>query len=215
MMNREELLKAILVTNREIKTTPIKGKQYAEVAQRVAAFRKVYPSGSIETTIEKLDGGFCVMSAKVYDGEILLAVGHAYEKETASQVNKTSYIENCETSAIGRALGFCGFGIDASVASKEEVENADKQQEEAKKAQERDIQNKVDALDLVTEECKDKTLTDAQKINLRKILVDYGIPEGFVLEQYGVKTIDKLTQTQGYLVKSHAETFKAKYEETK
>lgn len=214
-MNREELIKAIQAANAEIVLTPIRGKNYAEVAQRVAAFRKVYPNGSIETNIDKLEGGLCVMTARISDGEILLATGHAYEKETSSQVNKTSYIENCETSAVGRALGFCGFGVATNVASKEEVENADAQQEEAKKSQERDIQKKVDSLDLVTEECKDKTLTDAQKINLRKILVDYGIPEGFVLEQYGVKTIDKLTQTQGYLVKSHAETFKAKYEESK
>ena len=40
------------------------------------------------------------------------------------EANKTSYIENCETSAVGRALGMCGFGIDTSIASAEEVQNA-------------------------------------------------------------------------------------------
>jgi hypothetical protein len=53
-----------------------------------------------------------------------LATGYAQEKESSSFINKTSYIENCETSAVGRALGFCGFGIDVSVASYEEVANA-------------------------------------------------------------------------------------------
>lgn len=74
----------------------------------------------------------CVMSAEVRDefGSIL-GVGHAYEKEDSSFINKTSYIENCETSAVGRALGMCGIGIDTSVASAEEVLNAIKQQSES------------------------------------------------------------------------------------
>jgi hypothetical protein len=54
----------------------------------------------------------------------VLGTGTAYEKESSSFINKTSYIENCETSAVGRALGMCGFGIDVSVASAEEVQNA-------------------------------------------------------------------------------------------
>ena len=52
------------------------------------------------------------------------ATGYAYEKEGSTFINKTSYIENCETSAIGRALGIFGIGIDGSVASAEEVRNA-------------------------------------------------------------------------------------------
>jgi hypothetical protein len=54
----------------------------------------------------------------------VLGVGHAYEKEDSSFINKTSYIENCETSAVGRALGMAGFGIDASICSAEELQNA-------------------------------------------------------------------------------------------
>jgi len=51
----------------------------------------------------------------------ILAVGHAYEKEGSTFINKTSYIENCETSAVGRALGMLGIGIDTSIATAEEV----------------------------------------------------------------------------------------------
>ena len=58
----------------------------------------------------------------------ILGTGTAYEKEGSSFINKTSYIENCETSAVGRALGFAGFGIDTSIASAEEVMNAQYQQ---------------------------------------------------------------------------------------
>ena len=54
--------------------------------------------------------------------------GHAYEKEDSSQINKTSALENCETSAIGRALSAAGFGGGNEYASANEVENAIHQQ---------------------------------------------------------------------------------------
>lgn len=114
--------------NKEIKTTDIKGKNYAEVNQRIKAFRMLYPEGLIETEMISNENGVCVFRAKVY-GTTLLATGTAYEKENSSFINKTSYIENCETSAIGRALGIAGFGIDTSIASAEEVQNAINNQE--------------------------------------------------------------------------------------
>lgn len=111
--------------NESIKTTAIKGKDYAEVNQRIKAFRMVYPTGQIMTEMVSNENGVCVFRAYVYDeSENLLATGTAYEKESSSFINKTSYIENCETSAVGRALGMAGFGIDVSVASYEEVANA-------------------------------------------------------------------------------------------
>ena len=128
-MNFEDLVRV----NAEIKTTNIKGKDYAEVNQRIKAFRMLYPNGSIQTNIESLENGVVVMKAVVKDEEgSVLGTGYAYEKESSSFINKTSYIENCETSAVGRALGMLGIGIDTSVASYEEVSNAIKQQEEQK-----------------------------------------------------------------------------------
>ena len=126
--------------NEGIKTTNIKGKEYAEVNQRIKAFRQIYPEGFIKTEILSNENGVVVMKAIVgwytADGsEIVLATGTAYEKETSSYINKTSYIENCETSAVGRALGMIGFGIDTSVASAEEVENAINNQEQIKDAE--------------------------------------------------------------------------------
>lgn len=121
----EQLEKA----NEAIKKTPIKGKDYAEVPQRIKAFRMLYPSGSIQTEIVSLENGVCIIQAKVYSTEgKLLGTGLAYEKEGSTFINKTSYIENCETSAVGRALGMLGIGIDSSVASYEEVANAQAQQ---------------------------------------------------------------------------------------
>lgn len=111
--------------NETIMTTNIKGRDYAEVNQRIKAFRMLYPTGTILTDMLSNENGVCIFRARVLDEEDnILATGTAYEKENSSFINKTSYIENCETSAIGRALGIAGFGIDTSVASAEEVQNA-------------------------------------------------------------------------------------------
>lgn len=131
----------IELANKKTTAVDIKGKDYIQVNQRVKAFRMVYPLGSITTEIISHENGVVLMRATVKDenGEIL-ATGLAREKEQSSFINRTSYIENCETSAIGRALGFCGFGIDSSIASAEEVQNAQLQQEMEKKYQVNDRQ---------------------------------------------------------------------------
>ena len=118
--------------NSGIKTIDVKGKDYAEVPQRIKAFRSVCPNGAIVTELISCENGVCIFKASVYDEkQVLLGTGTAYEREDSSFINKTSYIENCETSAVGRALGMCGFGIDVSVASAEEVQNAMLNQGEA------------------------------------------------------------------------------------
>lgn len=115
----------IALANEQIKTVDIKGKEYSEVNQRIKAFRINHPNGSIATHIESLENGVVVMSCEVRDENgNLLGKAHAYEREDSSFINKTSYIENCCTSATGRALGYAGYGIDTSVASYEEVANA-------------------------------------------------------------------------------------------
>lgn len=118
-------IEALNKANRSVKTTNVKGRPYVEVNERIKAFRGMCPGGSIATDIISMENGIVTMKATVCDEEgRILGTGLAQEKETSSYINKTSYIENCETSAVGRALGMCGIGIDGSVASAEEVENA-------------------------------------------------------------------------------------------
>lgn len=132
-MNYNDLAKV----NKEIKTEPIKGKQYAEVNSRVDAFRKLYPEGSIVTEILSVNDDHCIIRATVSTAEgVILGTGTAREDRNASPINRQSFVENCETSAIGRALGFCGLGIEASIASAEELHVALAAQEaEAPKAE--------------------------------------------------------------------------------
>lgn len=126
--------------NEEMKVTTLKNDKtgkvigdYIEVNQRIKAFRMLYPSGVIETEMLSNENGICIFRAMIKDeNNKLLATGTAYEKEASTFINKTSYIENCETSAVGRALGMLALGIDTNVASAEEVQNAVINQEEPK-----------------------------------------------------------------------------------
>lgn len=140
-----EQIRTITLTHKD-KTGKLISKEYSEVNQRIKAFRMCYPEGCIKTEMLSNADGVCVFKAEVYSeyrvderhpieglSMRLLATGYAYEKESSSYINKTSYIENCETSAVGRALGMCGFGIDTSVASAEEVMNAQLNQSLEKK----------------------------------------------------------------------------------
>lgn len=117
--------------NKSLQSIDVKGKDYVMVNKRVQAFRQLAPQGSIQTEIVSLEDGVVTIKATVFDEDgKILATGHAQEKETSSYINRTSFIENGETSAIGRALGFCGIGVDKSIASAEEVQNAIAQQDE-------------------------------------------------------------------------------------
>lgn len=111
----------------QFKTTNIKGKQYVEVNERVKALRVLseYAGFSLQTELLHLDSDSCVIRATISnsDGKII-AQGMAQEDKSSSMINKTSYVENCETSAIGRALGFLGIGIDSSIATADEINMA-------------------------------------------------------------------------------------------
>jgi len=111
----------------QFKTTNIKGKQYVEVNERIKYFRESgeYKGWSLTSDVYHLDADSCVIKASVLNdkGEIV-ATGFAQEDKSSSYINKTSYVENCETSAWGRALANLGIGIDTSIASSNEVSMA-------------------------------------------------------------------------------------------
>ena len=110
-------------------TISIHGKDYATVALRLAvARRNLGAKLKIETEIVSIDKDTVVCKAAVSIGDKVVATGLAEEKRTASRINQTSALENCETSAVGRALAFCGI-INDGIASAEEVAAAIEQQD--------------------------------------------------------------------------------------
>ena len=111
----------------KFKTTNIRGKQYVEVNERIKFFRQEdeYKNWTISTEFTALDSEMCVCKCIIADkDQRVIATGHAHEERSGSHINKTSYVENCETSAIGRALAMMGIGIDTSIASANEVNDA-------------------------------------------------------------------------------------------
>ena len=117
----------------KFKTTNIKGKDYVEVNQRLLYFRNesTFAGWSIESDLVDLQPDRCCIKAIIRDADgRIRATGHAHEDRTSSMINKTSYVENCETSAFGRALAALGIGIETSIASANEVSMAIAKQEQ-------------------------------------------------------------------------------------
>lgn len=166
--------KQIEEVNARLDQTDIKGKEYVMVKERIRAFRMLYPMGSIRTDIVSHEDGAYIIRAEVSDADgRLLGVGHACETEGSTNINKTSCLENCETSAVGRALGMLALGIDTSVASFDEVVNARISQIEGEKQYAK--------------------INDLQAKAVRNILAETKIDIGYIFEMYNVGAIEDLT----------------------
>ena len=182
----------------KLKTVNIKGKDYVMVNERIKAFKELYPDYAIVTEIEHLGDGMCVIKAMVMDAEgNPKATGHAYEKEGSSPINKTSYIENCETSAVGRALGFMGIGIDTSICSAEELAIAMSQQETPEQIAERKLNGEAVELPTGEDFAKAMKSASAQQITMIKGIAErIGQPTDNICKKYKVKGLDDLSPEQ-------------------
>lgn len=172
--------KSIEKVNSEIKFTQIKGKDYALVASRVQAFRKLFPEGFIRTKLHigetsYIDGEgvehkkrLARCTATVGFMDLILATGHAEEIEGSSQINRGSFVENCETSAVGRALAFLGIGSNEDIASAEEVVEAQGYD----------------------------TISEVKAKALRDVIKEKGKDEGYICKFHKVKKLEDLTSRQ-------------------
>ena len=170
-------------------TMDIKGKAYVLVNERVKAFRQLYPEGTIQTELVDNTDGVCTFKASVIIGDLVLSTGYAQEKESSSYINKTSYIENCETSAVGRALGFLGIGIDTSIASAEEVQTAVNNQE--------------------IQKVENVKIGKTKAVAMAKELLDNGIKAETVCKAYKVERLMDLTESQHRNAMEHLKDLRA------
>lgn len=115
----------------KLKTIEIKGKPYVPVNARLKYFRESGQYVGYQLVTEILHpetfniDESCLIKASLINPEgIVLSTGHAYERTVQGFINKTSHVENCETSACGRCLGIYGIGIDEEVRSYEEMTSA-------------------------------------------------------------------------------------------
>lgn len=109
--------------------------EYVDVASRIQTFRDEYKDHKILTSVVKLEKYnekhmYALVKAEIQNADnFVIATGNALEVEGSNTINKTSFLENAETSAVGRALAFLGIGSSESVATKEEVEGAKEKQQ--------------------------------------------------------------------------------------
>lgn len=160
--------------NKNLPTINIQGKNYVMVKDRVVAFRKNFPDWSIVTEIVSMDELQVTMKATVADetGRVI-GTGHAQEIFGSTNINKTSAVENCESSCIGRAVGLaCAIGIDDSFGSADEIANAQMQQAMDTPCSEQEIKRIKDLLELTNSD-----------------------PEKF-LSWLGIKSVDEMTKSQ-------------------
>ena len=136
----------------DIKHTDKKGKvtikKYVMVNTRVQHFRNTYKNWSLNIEWKQCDlnAAICICSA-IDENGIIRSQGTAFELAGGVFVNKTSHIENAETSAVGRCLGFLNIGIEESIASAEEVTNAMKQQEQPRKEKQQNQEPQTTSID--------------------------------------------------------------------
>jgi len=110
-------------------------QDYITVAERIEKFYERFPEGRIITHIIEHDAerGFILIRAEVYrnaEDALPAATGHAYELKSEGYVQRTSYIEVGETSAVGRALAMAGFEVRRGIASREEMEKSGRHEKE-------------------------------------------------------------------------------------
>jgi len=115
-----------------MKTINIKGKEYIPVNERLLHFRssddfKMWQIHEEVVSVNDKEGVFKVSICDENGG--VIASAHSQEYRDSSYINKTSFLENGFTSALGRALGYLGIGIDVSIASANEVQTAVKNQD--------------------------------------------------------------------------------------
>lgn len=112
--------------SKDFKTVNIKGKEYVEVKERIRYLSEVVKDYSIETEYTYYpERKLWVVKAVLTIGEnVYTGLAQEIESDNYKEVNATSALENCETSAVGRACAFAGIGIVDSIASVDEINKA-------------------------------------------------------------------------------------------
>ena len=156
----------------------IKGKPYVQVNQRVLELRHKYGDKDnmfgIKTKVVEWDkeNKEIIIQAWITDqsGRIV-GSGIAHEEKSQTGVNSTSYVENCETSAIGRALAAFGLGIEDAYASADEVQGAIKKQDQTKEKKSKETKKDLTEM-MVPQEASTDPYYIQYKTALSKVFIE-------------------------------------------
>ena len=177
-----------------MKKINIKGKEYVEVNERVIYFRQNFGTKEemfgINTQIVEWDKENKEVIARAWitdqkDRTVASGLAHESQHDKSSFVNATSYVENCETSAIGRALAAMGIGIEDAYASADEVQRAVEQQKASKNKKNKDkTDDLIKQMESNTTDGKTKfVFVDDVKLELSKIFAESTQWTGAMAEQ--------------------------------
>ena len=161
---------------KKIKTTKIGKKEYVEVDERIRLFWELHPNWTIltEMVYNCEENLVCIFKCKIIEeNDVIKATGHAreFQADKKSMVNKTSHVENCETSAIGRALGIKGIITEYGIASADEVRNAIEQGEAMDREAEKKLEpkKKESSVDIASDYASSTLTQDATPEQLESI----------------------------------------------
>lgn len=183
----------------ELATVKIKGKDCVMVNERIKAFRNNFKGFSLESELIDITDESCLIRAVIRDetGRII-ATGTAQERKQSSNINSTSYVENCETSAWGRALGNLGIGVDTSICSAEELsfaltnQKATEEREQSEKAEKQATKNFQKDMDGA-----EPIITKATLEKLNNLIAEMHKSPERVARAYKAKALSELTEKQG------------------
>ena len=182
------------MSNYKFKTTNIRGKQYVEVNERIKFFRQEqqYKNWTIATDFPVLDAEQCVCKCTIANEQgRVVAVGHAHEEHEHHQTStRPAMSKTAQTSAVGRALAMLGIGIDSSIASANEVEDAIAKQEAI--VQNPHVQKLGKALDAPVENIMDKA------VGYIKFKTDKKKAYEAITKKYGDQLTDKKSKDRLY-----------------
>jgi len=189
---------------KKLETINIKGKKYATVSTRVKHLREDYKDLKMDVNIVATDNDHqgVWIKASIYEkgakkDDIPIAAGIAYEQKSGSGVNSTNWTENCDTSAVGRALANLGIGIEDAYASANEMELALE-----KEIQNKEPKSKPDAVNKNTTTAKkDREVyedtvkvsgTEIEEGGEQKVVMEVGEPDDLLTKDAPQEMIDDI-----------------------
>jgi hypothetical protein len=151
-----------------MKAIKIKGRDYITVNERLKHFRldDTYKGWNIVEDVAEINENEIIVTITIVDQDgILRSKASSQEYRDSSMINKTSFLENAATSALGRALGYLGIGIDTSIASAEEMNSAVNRQEYLKKVEQVPLKKRK-----LTDDQLDKLIDEGTHIQAKKVI---------------------------------------------
>lgn len=151
-----------------MKAIKIKGRDYITVNERLKHFRldDTYKGWNIIEDVAEINSNEIIVTITIVDADgMLRSKASSQEYRDSSMINKTSFLENAATSALGRALGYLGIGIDTSIASAEEMNSSLNREQYIKKIEHVPLKKRK-----LTDDQLEKLIEEGTHVQAKKVI---------------------------------------------